>query len=223
MRKFSCSRTLNWRSCCVISRSGRVRSGRYTGPPRARARRVIGARNSKKYGASTAPMMSQRHTQTISGACGTAATAQRDVKDDRVYWNGSRDVSVPISVPAGDRNGDNLLILLVGVAGFEPATPASRTQCSTGLSHTPRRTRLIALGFAHRKKPNLRTPNPVNVALTTQILPASEAAVAAAACSLREGGLVAFPTETVYGLGADATNAAAIARLYQAKGRPSFN
>jgi L-threonylcarbamoyladenylate synthase len=63
----------------------------------------------------------------------------------------------------------------------------------------------------------------VNVALTTQILPASEAAVAAAARSLREGGLVAFPTETVYGLGADATNASAIARLYQAKGRPAFN
>src|ERR1700732_3711506 len=40
---------------------------------------------------------------------------------------------------------------------------------------------------------------------------------------LAEGGLVAFPTETVYGLGADATNPAAIARLYQAKGRPSFN
>ena len=39
----------------------------------------------------------------------------------------------------------------------------------------------------------------------------------------RAGGLVAFPTETVYGLGADATNAAAIARLYQAKGRPAFN
>ena len=63
----------------------------------------------------------------------------------------------------------------------------------------------------------------MNVALTTQILPASEAAIALAARSLREGGLVAFPTETVYGLGADATNAAAIARLYQAKGRPSFN
>ena len=44
--------------------------------------------------------------------------------------------------------------LMVGVAGFEPATPASRTQCSTGLSHTPTRTRLIALGFAHRKQPN---------------------------------------------------------------------
>ena len=40
---------------------------------------------------------------------------------------------------------------------------------------------------------------------------------------LGQGGLVAFPTETVYGLGADATNAAAIARLYQAKGRPAFN
>jgi L-threonylcarbamoyladenylate synthase len=63
----------------------------------------------------------------------------------------------------------------------------------------------------------------MNVGLTTQILAANEAAVAAAARSLRDGGLVAFPTETVYGLGADATNAAAIARLYAAKGRPSFN
>ena len=40
---------------------------------------------------------------------------------------------------------------------------------------------------------------------------------------LREGGLVAFPTETVYGLGADAANAQAVARLYAAKGRPQFN
>ena len=63
----------------------------------------------------------------------------------------------------------------------------------------------------------------MNVGLTTQIWPAGEAAVAAAARCLAEGGLVAFPTETVYGLGADATNAGAIARLYQAKGRPSFN
>jgi L-threonylcarbamoyladenylate synthase len=63
----------------------------------------------------------------------------------------------------------------------------------------------------------------VNVGLKTQILPANEAAVTAAARCLTEGGLVAFPTETVYGLGADATNSAAIARLYEAKGRPSFN
>ena len=63
----------------------------------------------------------------------------------------------------------------------------------------------------------------MNVGLKTQILPADEAAVAAAARCLAAGGLVAFPTETVYGLGADATNPAAIARLYQAKGRPSFN
>jgi L-threonylcarbamoyladenylate synthase len=63
----------------------------------------------------------------------------------------------------------------------------------------------------------------MNVGLTTPILPAGEAAVAAAARCLAGGGLVAFPTETVYGLGADATNPAAIARLYQAKGRPSFN
>jgi L-threonylcarbamoyladenylate synthase len=63
----------------------------------------------------------------------------------------------------------------------------------------------------------------VNVGLKTPILPAGEPAAAAAAHSLGEGGLVAFPTETVYGLGADATNPAAIARLYQAKGRPAFN
>ena len=63
----------------------------------------------------------------------------------------------------------------------------------------------------------------MNVGLKTQILPAGEAAVAEAARILSQGGLVAFPTETVYGLGADATNATAIARLYQAKGRPAFN
>jgi L-threonylcarbamoyladenylate synthase len=63
----------------------------------------------------------------------------------------------------------------------------------------------------------------VNVGLKTSILPAGGAAVAAAARCLAEGGLVAFPTETVYGLGADATDPTAIARLYQAKGRPSFN
>ena len=63
----------------------------------------------------------------------------------------------------------------------------------------------------------------MEVRLKTQILPAGEAAVAAAARVLAEGGLVAFPTETVYGLGADATNPAAIAHLYQAKGRPAFN
>ena len=38
---------------------------------------------------------------------------------------------------------------------------------------------------------------------------------------LRRGGLVAFPTETVYGLGADASNPAAVARIYEVKGRPS--
>jgi L-threonylcarbamoyladenylate synthase len=63
----------------------------------------------------------------------------------------------------------------------------------------------------------------VNSDLKTRIWPAGEAAVAAAAACLAEGGLIAFPTETVYGLGADAANAAAIARLYRAKGRPAFN
>ena len=44
-----------------------------------------------------------------------------------------------------------------------------------------------------------------------------------AACIIRTGGLVVFPTETVYGLGGDATNADASRRIYAAKGRPSDN
>ncbi|WP_395666432.1 L-threonylcarbamoyladenylate synthase [Methylocella sp.] len=48
-------------------------------------------------------------------------------------------------------------------------------------------------------------------------------AIAAAARLLQEGRLVAFPTETVYGLGADATSEAAVAAIYAAKGRPSHN
>jgi L-threonylcarbamoyladenylate synthase len=63
----------------------------------------------------------------------------------------------------------------------------------------------------------------VQSGLTTAILPAGDLAVREAARFLKDGGLVAFPTETVYGLGADATNPDAIARLYQAKGRPAFN
>lgn len=52
---------------------------------------------------------------------------------------------------------------------------------------------------------------------------ADATAIAEAARILRHGGLVAFPTETVYGLGADATSDAAVAKIYAAKGRPSFN
>ena len=61
------------------------------------------------------------------------------------------------------------------------------------------------------------------VELKTRLLPASAEAAESAANCLAEGGLVAFPTETVYGLGADARDGEAVARLYAAKGRPSFN
>lgn len=53
--------------------------------------------------------------------------------------------------------------------------------------------------------------------------PADPASIAEAAAVLRDGGLIAFPTETVYGLGADARNDAAVARIFAAKGRPRFN
>ena len=52
---------------------------------------------------------------------------------------------------------------------------------------------------------------------------ASDEAITRAAAELRAGRLVAFPTETVYGLGADATNGRAVALIFEAKGRPRFN
>jgi L-threonylcarbamoyladenylate synthase len=54
-------------------------------------------------------------------------------------------------------------------------------------------------------------------------VPASDQAIAEAAERLRAGRLVAFPTETVYGLGADATNGTAVAGIFAAKNRPRFN
>jgi L-threonylcarbamoyladenylate synthase len=59
--------------------------------------------------------------------------------------------------------------------------------------------------------------------MNSSILPASETAVQRAAQLLCAGELVAFPTETVYGLGGDATSEAAVARIFAAKGRPRFN
>jgi L-threonylcarbamoyladenylate synthase len=63
----------------------------------------------------------------------------------------------------------------------------------------------------------------MSAVLETRVMPADRAAITAAAACLTAGGLVAFPTETVYGPGADATSGAAVARLYAAKGRPAFN
>ncbi|MDE9451423.1 threonylcarbamoyl-AMP synthase [Aliiroseovarius sp. Z3] len=59
--------------------------------------------------------------------------------------------------------------------------------------------------------------------MNTEFLTADTAGIARAATLLRAGALVSFPTETVYGLGADATNDHAVARIFEAKGRPHFN
>src|SRR4051812_22094918 len=80
-----------------------------------------------------------------------------------------------------------------------------------------------SLAFRAPQEGEFEDQIPMSALVTTLVSAASEAATEAAARCLRDGGLVAFPTETVYGLGADAGNAAAIARLYQAKGRPAFN
>lgn len=59
--------------------------------------------------------------------------------------------------------------------------------------------------------------------MQTRVIPFTDEAIAEAAKLVLAGEPVAVPTETVYGLAADATNAAAVARIYEAKGRPSFN
>ncbi|SME97192.1 translation factor SUA5 [Tistlia consotensis] len=67
------------------------------------------------------------------------------------------------------------------------------------------------------------SPNARDGGTVPRILPASPAAIAEAAALLRAGRLVVFPTETVYGLGGDATDAEAVAAIFAAKGRPRFN
>ena len=59
--------------------------------------------------------------------------------------------------------------------------------------------------------------------METRVLPFSAETIAEATRLVLAGEPVAVPTETVYGLAADATNAAAVARIYEAKGRPGFN
>jgi L-threonylcarbamoyladenylate synthase len=59
--------------------------------------------------------------------------------------------------------------------------------------------------------------------LATRVLPVDANAIAQAGELLRQGGLVAFPTETVYGLGANGLDDLAVSRIFAAKGRPTFN
>lgn len=61
------------------------------------------------------------------------------------------------------------------------------------------------------------------MSITTRRLEPDAGGIAEAAALLRKGALVSFPTETVYGLGADARNGTAVAGVFAAKGRPSFN
>jgi L-threonylcarbamoyladenylate synthase len=61
------------------------------------------------------------------------------------------------------------------------------------------------------------------LAVTSRIVTSSRIAISEAARALSDGELVVFPTETVYGLGADARSDRAVTKIYAAKGRPSFN
>src|SRR5207253_2359734 len=87
--------------------------------------------------------------------------------------------------------------------------------------------RTVDRGYVHRPPPGptacgFATVMPTEV-LTVDADHPDAGTVARAAAVLRAGGLVAFPTETVYGLGANALDAAAVGRVFAAKGRPATN
>jgi L-threonylcarbamoyladenylate synthase len=107
---------------------------------------------------------------------------------------------------------------------LENATPVFRIRVARGASldaprrrsQAPHRARLhFGKAMSGTSSTPPRGPAPV--------LSADDAALDRAARILLDGGLVAMPTETVYGLAADATNGRAVAAIYTAKGRPSFN
>ena len=95
------------------------------------------------------------------------------------------------------------------------AHPASRGRAHARLDE--------GCGQAQQRAATQSEAQDMTAELTTRVLAADDDAIAEAAHCLGAGGLVAFPTETVYGLGADATDGKAVARLYAAKGRPAFN
>jgi L-threonylcarbamoyladenylate synthase len=96
-----------------------------------------------------------------------------------------------------------------------------RTQPATGRA-LPRRTPRL-LHAAARTVPFPTSTLEEAAALARSLTIPDDAGLTRAAAALRAGELVAFPTETVYGLGADAGDAGAIARVFAAKGRPSDN
>ena len=63
----------------------------------------------------------------------------------------------------------------------------------------------------------------IRMSINTEVRPADAEGIARAAELLRQGELVALPTETVYGIAADARNGAAVAKIFVAKGRPQDN
>ena len=73
------------------------------------------------------------------------------------------------------------------------------------------------------KQPSGYSGRPMTLPTDTRVIPMGDEAIAEAARLILDGQPVAVPTETVYGLAADATNAEAVAHIYAAKGRPSFN
>jgi len=75
----------------------------------------------------------------------------------------------------------------------------------------------------HRARPSQPERSDKLEPIATETLDPDAHGYARAVAIWQQGGLVAFPTETVYGLGADATNGTAVARIYAAKGRPRFN
>lgn len=99
----------------------------------------------------------------------------------------------------------------------DPASTPAATADPAGTGTAPRQPGQAAKGMRGKWTPPAATP----VVPPTNVKEANDETIAAAVDLLRRGEVVAFPTETVYGLGADASNASALAKVFALKGRPA--
>src|SRR3954468_10925328 len=109
-----------------------------------------------------------------------------------------------------------------------PSGPSAGSTTAARPCTTPSRRNISRVRPPQWTRPRHRSGRANRVGLKTRIIPVqrdhpSPVAIEEGARVLRSGGLVVFATETVYGLGADATNPAAVSGIFEAKGRPATN
>jgi L-threonylcarbamoyladenylate synthase len=171
--------------------------------------------------------MRRRASATFTKACGPTISARDRIESDRVFTanpaeTGRCRVEDGIAISARDFSTLRTMALPDRPDlphNFE-AYRSAKTTTPNWIAHCLPPALLLVSESGHcQRKRRWLAPDFVE----TLVLSFGPHAIAKAAALIAEGQCVAVPTETVYGLAADATNGAAVAGIYAAKGRPSFN